>query len=1335
MADKFDPYHVWLGIPPAEQPAHHYRLLGIGLFENDPDVIEGAADRQMAHVQKHKIGAHSADSQRLLNELAKAKLTLMHAGKKADYDRMLQARRAPQSAAAPAPVQAAPVHAAQARSVTSSSQSQPVSTVRQVSNPQPAGNPQSRATLTQDFTSEHPAASRSRKPAKKKSQSQLLFYVLPVVLLAGVAGAGFLLRGTTSPPSPPLAAKVRASRDADTKSTTDPVKTESQGATKASHSSVKRVAAPPENLLPADPREPSQQPATQPGMAVPPPAAVPSAAASPPPTASSLSPAGEGGQWVDLLASFRFTRANRGDWQLSGGPQRVARVKPHAQEHARFMLPVVPPREYVLEAEVTPDEQAEVGFGLVSGSSRFLVNVDGWGQQMTAFDLVDGKSGNAIEYAPHVGPLLTPKTPSLLRFEVRSSGVTVDCDGRRVLDWGGGLDRLRASEIWNMTDPRKLFLTDFGAPYKITRLRLQSLSGEPALIESPRVAVNVAVPAAPAGAPPAGGDPPPPASTARINARRVAGSDGILKPSAPVKVLQETGNAVSCAAISPEGEWAVSSSQGGANLLWDVRKGVQAGGLDGNETMQRAAFTPDRRYLVTVSAMNIFVWDLKTGQLARKTPLPQASGQVCVGLAPDGRTAACAENQNHAMNFLDALTGEVIYRADDLPDVSQLVALSPGSKLAFVFGLVRMAGNNNAYTHKTRLYDLKAKRPLTTGPQTQQLVQAAAFSGDGSRLAYGEFSSPSRIQVWNLAKNELQLTLTTTDAGPTSLAFTPDGRRLLGNTSGGTSVRVWDAQTGEALAEFPGHERVVALQTTADGRLALSADSQGAVRLWRMPGGAGPAPLPTAAPTTAPPDFAAQQKAAALIKDVYADDFTKAKKPAEKLALAEKLLRQAEDSQDLSEKYVLMVKARDLAREAGEPLVFLQAVEALGGTFALDMFDMALTGAEALARENLAPKARHDLAEGLVPLVDRALAGDKYEEARKLLNAAQAAARKTNDLVLVKSVTARLAEVAELKKQAEGLKVFEEALARNPADPAANLALGKFYCLTKDDWGRGLPLLAKGGDDSFGPLAAQEIADPRESADQLKLADGWYALGEAASGRDKTRLLLHAETWYNRVLPSVAGLTQTKVSKRLEEIAALRPADAGETAAVGDKAGAAAAALAAKPLSLRIKNAVKKENYTSTSLAGQSRNAGKFVEVPPAGGLLIGFNYTADPNNNDMISSIQAIYQTGKSTVEGTVWGQVRGNPGTITAKKGYAVGGVKVSTAPYVAGFDVIFPKVDRGMLDPKDQYTSPRIGSTLNFGNLKNLGGDGQPVIGIFGFTNDYNVYGLGLVQLPGQ
>jgi hypothetical protein len=86
MAESFDPYHKWLGIPPKDQPPNHYRLLGIDLFEGDPDVIEAAADQRMAHVRTYQTGQNSALSQQILNELSAAKLCLLDPAKKSAYD-------------------------------------------------------------------------------------------------------------------------------------------------------------------------------------------------------------------------------------------------------------------------------------------------------------------------------------------------------------------------------------------------------------------------------------------------------------------------------------------------------------------------------------------------------------------------------------------------------------------------------------------------------------------------------------------------------------------------------------------------------------------------------------------------------------------------------------------------------------------------------------------------------------------------------------------------------------------------------------------------------------------------------------------------------------------------------------------------------------------------------------------------------------------------------------------------------------------------------------------------------------------------------------------------
>ena len=78
MAESIDPYLQWLGIRDSQRPPNHYRLLGVELFEADPQIISGAADRQMAHVRTFQSGKYADLSQRVLNELAKAKICLLN---------------------------------------------------------------------------------------------------------------------------------------------------------------------------------------------------------------------------------------------------------------------------------------------------------------------------------------------------------------------------------------------------------------------------------------------------------------------------------------------------------------------------------------------------------------------------------------------------------------------------------------------------------------------------------------------------------------------------------------------------------------------------------------------------------------------------------------------------------------------------------------------------------------------------------------------------------------------------------------------------------------------------------------------------------------------------------------------------------------------------------------------------------------------------------------------------------------------------------------------------------------------------------------------------------
>lgn len=90
MVDTFDAYHKWLGIAPSQQPATHYRLLGIEVFESDADVIEAAANQRMSYLQDFTSGPHVATAQKILNEIAAARRCLLNAEQKTAYDATLK---------------------------------------------------------------------------------------------------------------------------------------------------------------------------------------------------------------------------------------------------------------------------------------------------------------------------------------------------------------------------------------------------------------------------------------------------------------------------------------------------------------------------------------------------------------------------------------------------------------------------------------------------------------------------------------------------------------------------------------------------------------------------------------------------------------------------------------------------------------------------------------------------------------------------------------------------------------------------------------------------------------------------------------------------------------------------------------------------------------------------------------------------------------------------------------------------------------------------------------------------------------------------------------------
>jgi hypothetical protein len=94
---SFNGYHCWLGISPKDCPPNHYRLLGIDLFESNPEVISNAADQRMAR----KYGDPGANRRRrsdsrggiLAGEEAEQSLEVVERAPRIDYRRHGLGRR------------------------------------------------------------------------------------------------------------------------------------------------------------------------------------------------------------------------------------------------------------------------------------------------------------------------------------------------------------------------------------------------------------------------------------------------------------------------------------------------------------------------------------------------------------------------------------------------------------------------------------------------------------------------------------------------------------------------------------------------------------------------------------------------------------------------------------------------------------------------------------------------------------------------------------------------------------------------------------------------------------------------------------------------------------------------------------------------------------------------------------------------------------------------------------------------------------------------------------------------------------------------------------------
>jgi len=309
-----------------------------------------------------------------------------------------------------------------------------------------------------------------------------------------------------------------------------------------------------------------------------------------------------------------------------------------------------------------------------------------------------------------------------------------------------------------------------------------------------------------------------------------------------------SGQVIACA-WSPDGRTVLTGGWEGKARLWDAASGEELQSYQGEAWIIHVAYSSDHRNVLTVSSLDqkttVQLWDAASGkELGRISP----AGKLIYGLeSVDGSTIATAsmvefDGQGNKLpagatriQFWDVVTGKKL-REFMLPGVGATSAhsvLSPDEKKLF-------SGNANG----TGVWDVRTGKLLQGLGANDGVVNAAAFSADGRKVAWGTYNGV--VRLWDLETGKEIQHFASTGVldyigAAKSIVIPPDGRSVL-VASDDRKARVWDVATGKVRMLLNASDSQVNMAVNCaalspDGRQALTGADDKTARIWDLESG------------------------------------------------------------------------------------------------------------------------------------------------------------------------------------------------------------------------------------------------------------------------------------------------------------------------------------------------------------------------------------------------------------------------------------------------------------------------------------------------------------------
>ena len=284
------------------------------------------------------------------------------------------------------------------------------------------------------------------------------------------------------------------------------------------------------------------------------------------------------------------------------------------------------------------------------------------------------------------------------------------------------------------------------------------------------------------------------------------------------------------------------------------------------------------------------------------------------------------------------------------------------------------------------------------------------------------------------------------------------------------------------------------------------------------------------------PDLLSLVRAERTVRKVFAKDYA-LRQPAERASLAAKLLDEAARTEDdPAALYVLLREARDIAASVPEVSLLSQALRKMEARFQIEAPTVALTSLVAANHAALTPRSSAAVAHACMAAADRAVALDAHPAAGRLCAVAKSAADRAHDQPLLLRAIAKEKELARLTAELAAYGLAGNILKQSPDDPAANLAVGNWLCLVRNDWTAGLPLLARSPESLLRTAAQLDLSALEDPGKQFDLANQFWDLAQGETGLKRANLEQRAALWYRKALAGLTGINRSAAETRVATI-------------------------------------------------------------------------------------------------------------------------------------------------------------------------------------------------------